>query len=210
MDYNRFYEKVETMKNNGCVDVQLSKLPTASEEEVRSVEDAIGTKLPYSFRKIILEFSKSFRFFYRLPSKNFLPSEFRNCYRGNFYWDLGKLVDLEKGRKLWITDCYCDESDEYDKVWYNKLVFDEIANGDMLAIDIGNGNVDGQVVYLSHDGDELHGTKMANNFEDLLIRWAPIGFIGEECWQWEPFITSEGISPTCDNALKFRKLLKLN
>lgn len=215
MNYNAFYKYIEYLAevigNNGGTDVCLKKMPPATESEICKIENIIGVKLPHSFRCMVLNFSKCFHFSYNLDSITSLPDELRECFCGNLCWSLEQLIDLEQTRQSWITNCFCDETDEYDKVWRNKLAFAEIPNGDMLAINTESHVKDGEVVYLSHDGDDLHGFKMGLDFEDFLIKWSSICFIGGECWQWEPFIEQDkGINPMGDNARLFRKLLNVD
>ncbi len=48
-----------------------------------------------------------------------------------------------------------DPNDYWDGPWHNKFPVLEVANGDMLGIDLGEQPA---VVYLSHEGDDsVHG-----------------------------------------------------
>lgn len=62
---------------------------------------------------------------------------------------------MKKVEKSWIDICYPDYNKSYDKIFYNKLAFQQVENGD-LAIDLEEENY-GKVIYLSHDGSDLHG-----------------------------------------------------
>jgi hypothetical protein len=71
---------------------------------------------------------------------------------------------------------------------------------------------DSPIVYLSHDGGEGHGYRLANNFIEFIDRWSRLGFVGCEDWQWMPFTTGpeNGLLPDGEAAQRFRAWLGLN
>jgi hypothetical protein len=69
------------------------------------------------------------------------------------------------------------------------VAFADVGNGDLLALDLAAGAASA-VVYLSHDGGEGHGYRLASDFAHLLHRWMPLACTGGEDWQWLPFTTS--------------------
>lgn len=115
------------------------------------------------------------------------------------------LVALEQERQGWVRNCFPDPNDSYDRIWHNKLAFQDVGNGDMLALDLRV--VDSPVVYLSHEGDDFHGTILAHNFLDFVDRWSLLGFVGAEDWQLEKFVNSpsDGLDPNGDNAKMWRE-----
>ena len=66
-------------------------------------------------------------------------------------------IGAEKARNGWVENCFTNEEDEYDAVWYNKLGFMNVPNGDVIAFDIKESEINPSVVYLSHDDGEGHG-----------------------------------------------------
>lgn len=85
-----------------------------------------------------------------------------------------------------VDICYPNYDNPYDKIFHNKLVFQELDNGDLLAIDLEKESY-GKVVYLSHDGSDLHGYVMAISFAEFLEEYTKLGCIGGKDWQWEVF-----------------------
>ena len=140
-----------------------------------------------------------------------LPEELDGIFSGNLHWGTKFIVDFNKDKDGWIKEVFPNPNDDYDKIWHNKFVFQEVGNGDYLGIDMNDDNY-GKVVYLSHDDGEGHGYIMANNFEELLNNWSKIGFVGAEDWQWLPFVenSNSGILPDCSNARKWKELIELN
>ncbi|MEL7121761.1 MAG: hypothetical protein AAFO07_20095 [Bacteroidota bacterium] len=63
-------------------------------------------------------------------------------------------------------------------------------DGDLITFDQEaiNGN---PVIYLSHDDDDLHGAQLGDNFVDFISKWANLGCVGTEAWQFEPFYDYE-------------------
>lgn len=94
-------------------------------------------------------------------------------------------------------------------MWHDKLAISEVGNGDFLAVDLDPAAA-GAIVYLSHDDGEGHGHRLAADLTDLVDRWAPLAFAGQEDWQWLPFTADGGpIDPTCEAAHQWRALLGL-
>ncbi len=129
-------------------------------------------------------------------------------FRGDLHWDAERMPDIMAGYQQWILEVFPDPENPYDRVWHNKLPFQEVGNGDLLAIDLSN-DAYGRIVYLSHEDGEGHGYVLAHNFGDLLERWIPLGCPGGEDWQWMPFVSSptSGIDPECDNAKLWKSLV---
>ncbi|RZJ57285.1 MAG: SMI1/KNR4 family protein [Hymenobacter sp.] len=120
------------------------------------------------------------------------------------------ILPLEEARAGWVNEVFSNPSDEYDKVWHNKLVFQEVRNGDYLAIDLNIISY-GKIIYLSHDDGGGHGYVMADSFTELLSKWSVLGCVGAEDWQWLPFCEDKysGIDPNCENAQLWKQTLGL-
>lgn len=67
----------------------------------------------------------------------------------------------------------------------------------------------GKIVYLSHDGSDMHGYVMANTFQEFLDEYTKIGCVGGEDWQWETFTNNRAtpIDGSCENAKKWLEIL---
>jgi hypothetical protein len=182
----------------------------ASETEVLDIEQKLGFRLPAEFRDTLLTVSSHCEFSWFLPNDFELPQLLRQIFSGELHWSLELLWQFNEAREGWIREVFSNPEDEYDKVWYNKFVFQEVGNGDFIAIDLLPESY-GKVVYLSHDDGEGHGCVMADSFKALLTDWVELGCVGGEDWQWLPFCENKlaGIDPNSENALLWKQVIKL-
>jgi hypothetical protein len=182
----------------------------ASETEVLDIEQKLGFRLPAEFRDTLLTVSSHCEFSWFLPDDFELPQLLRQIFSGELHWSLELLWQFNEAREGWIREVFSNPEDEYDKVWYNKFVFQEVGNGDFIAIDLLPESYD-KVVYLSHDDGEGHGCVMADSFKALLTDWVELGCVGGEDWQWLPFCENKlaGIDPNSENALLWKQVIKL-
>lgn len=184
----------------------------ATEEEIAQVEAQLGTKIPADFRNALLNISSHLEFYWNIfPDETQvleLPDELAEIFSGELHFGLDLLLDLEEDRNDWISECYPDYNDPYDKIYHNKLAFQKVGNGDFLAIDL-EAETYGNIVYLSHDGSELHGYVMANSFTQFLDEYTRLGCVGGEDWQWETFTNNQitTIDSQCDNAKLWLKTI---
>lgn len=211
MDYEQLLVNVDDilrkLNKNGCTNINFIKEEPAPLSDVEEIEHELNISLPLSFRETITKFARKFHFSYNFPETLELPIDLKQCSCGMFDWSLDNLVDLEQERASWVDICFSDESDEYDIVWHKKLAFCNVGNGDMLSISL---DCKDEIVYLSHDGDDLHGAKLANDFNDFLFKSASICFVGNEIWQLAPFLDTDGIvgiQPNSRNAEMIRDIL---
>jgi cell wall assembly regulator SMI1 len=182
----------------------------ASETEVLDIEQKLGFRLPAEFRDTLLTVSSHCEFSWFLPNDFELPQLLRQIFSGELHWSLELLWQFNEAREGWIREVFSNPEDEYDKVWYNKFVFQEVGNGDFIAIDLLPESY-GKVVYLSHDDGEGHGCVMADSFKALLTDWVELGCVGGEDWQWLPFCENKlaAIDPNSENALLWKQVIKL-
>lgn len=182
----------------------------ATEKELLNIEKELGYKLPEDFRWALLNISSHLEFFWSLYSEDkellALPNELAEIFAGSFHFGIDSILVCEESRKSWIDSCYTNYSNPYDKVFYNKLSFQEVGNGDLFAIDLEEDNY-GKIVYLSHDGSDLHGYVMANSFGEFLEEYTKIGCVGGEDWQWEVF-TNNHTTPIDSNSENAKKWLE--
>lgn len=214
MDYQKIRQQLENLKQiyeRICNDVELNIEERATEEEVKRVEEKIGMSLPKQLRNFFLYFSKECMFDAYLPDEFELPEGLREIFCASFRIALDEVVHAADSGIGWL-DCFTDEEDEYDRVWYNKLGMMTVPNGDVIALDIGADKENPPVVYLSHDGGDGHGYILGNTFEEYFESLLAVGACGNEDWQMLPFCLDErsGIVPDCENAVTYRKLIGMN
>lgn len=187
-------------------DLQLGA--PASEAEVSDVEQQLGTRLPNSFRHVLIGFASSVSFFWVIPDGFSFPKPFHQVFSGECNWSLARLLEMKQWYEGWLG-CFCNPHDPYDKVWHDKLVFCQVANGDALALDTTQATA--PVVYLSHDDGREHGFVLGTDFADFVDRWTTLGCIGAEGWQMLPFLpTAEaGLDVTGENASSWKQLFGL-
>lgn len=190
---------LDAAANHGSDCDELIVQGPADEKEVRRVETELGRRLPEGFREVILGFSRRASLRWQLPDETRLPEDLDEIFSGELGWDLGTVVELERGRLEWIKECFPNQDDDYDAVWHNKFSFFSVGNGDQLAID--EDDPSGSVVYLSHDDGDGHGLKLGENFSDYISRSSALACVGAEDWQWLPFHPGEGELLESDSAL---------
>lgn len=83
-----------------------------------------------------------------------------------------------------------------------------MSNGDLFAIDLEEESY-GKIVYLSHDGSDMHGYVMANSIQEFLEGCTKIGCVGGEDLHWEAFTNNRAtpIDASCENAKKWLEIL---
>lgn len=182
----------------------------AVETDILEIENKLAYRLPTDFRNVLLAVSSRCEFRWFLPDNFPLPDQLRQIFCGELYWDIDFLLQLNESKDGWIKKVFPDIDNEYDKVWHNKFVFQEVGNGDYISIDMTPENL-GKVIYLSHDDGEGHGFVMANSFNELIKNWTKLGCVGGEDWQWLPFCKDKtsGIDADCDNAKLWYKTIGL-
>ena len=186
----------------------LSIEEPATEDEVAILESKLGFDLPQSLKEVLLCFSKKVEFRWFMPDSYELQGELSQIFSGERHWSLDWLVQFNEDKNDVRDGLFPNKEDLYDVVWHNKLAFQDVGNGDYLAIDLSRPGQE-PVVYLSHDGGDGHGVKMAKNFKEFVFLSSRLGCVGAEDWQWLPFV-EEGvpfINANSDNAYKFREAL---
>lgn len=202
-----FQEKIEAIGGE-CEELVFDK--RAEEEDILEVEEDLGLSLPKELRQAFLELSSHIEFEWDIDEEEAdisFSEEFRDSLSGSLNFGLDLLTSLAEDLEDWREDCFSDEEDPYDKIFYNKLAFQEVGNGDFLAIDLNRASY-GKVVYLSHEGSDLHGYVMADSFFAFIEEYTKLGCVGAEDWQWEIFTRNGGpIDSNCPNAKKWRQLI---
>lgn len=82
------------------------------------------------------------------------------------------------------------------------LRFADSGNGDIYAFDMSAEEAEKPVVYWEHETGDIK--YLADSFRDYLERIARLYFVGDEIWQMELFLESDGINPDNEYAVRWR------
>ncbi|CAN0509108.1 unnamed protein product, partial [Discosporangium mesarthrocarpum] len=140
--------------------------------DLQAVEKAIGQRLPEDMRNFLLETAGKIIFDWGFNEE--VPAE-SPVEWGSIYFDLSQIPEWEDGRQSWASNVFPDINDEYDAVWHDKIAFQHVVNGDLIALDS-----QGQVVYLSHEDGDGHGVVLASTFTKFMTEWLRLGCPGPE------------------------------
>jgi len=158
----------------------------ATIEEINAVEKQIGKTIPPDFKKLFL-LSRHVEFGYQFDKP--LSEEFRENFSGEIYWNLNTLVEQYAHFQNWVEASLDPEYNDpeaialAEKTWFDKLPIMDVPNGDTIVV----GNSPSEVIYFSHEGDEMHCKILGENLWTFLDFYSRIGFAGSEGWQLEPF-----------------------
>lgn len=182
--------------------------PPAKIWTIQELEDDLSLALPPTFRNTLLTVSSHVEFAWFAPDGFEFPPPFQSNFSGDLHWSTEMIRTFNVEWESNLQSLFPDRSNAYDAVWYDKLAFHEVGNGDYLAIDLCPDTYE-QIVYLSHDGSDANGYVLAENFEKLLERWVALACTGGEDWQWLPFTNEETtpIDPESTNGILWRELL---
>lgn len=163
-----------------------------SENAFKILEKELNLEYPTDFKEVLTKYSSGLLMDWQIEGEE-TEGEFWQIFRGpgrGYLWDFDTLRDDYKNIQGWITICFSNPEDDYHKIWYNKIPFLNVPNGDVIAF--GDKTEKGnEVVYLSHEGDNFHGGVLGDNFIDFIDKWTQLGCIGTEAWQFDPFYNYE-------------------
>lgn len=198
---------VQIGRFRGFQHVALTVAPPATEGEIADVEHQLGATLPASFRSALLDVAAAFELRWQLPDG--LEAPFQSVSSGGVGWSLPHLVHFEKQRLDSVREVFPNPSAPYDRIWHDKLAVFPVVTGDMIALDLTCEPA--PLVYLSHDDSGGHGHLLGHDFADAITRWLRLGGVGNEDWQWRPFVDSptSGLQPDSPNGLRWRDWLGL-
>lgn len=206
----RWQQMLDAVSQMGGSSERLCVERPAALGEVQELEQHLGFSLPPALRDILLTFSRKVEVSWRLPDDYQISEELQEIFGGDCRWSVERLAECHDAKQSWVREVFPDRNSKYDAVWHEKLAFQDVGNGDYLAIDIGAG-APNSVVYLSHDDGEGHGRQLGADFRDFLLRWSRVGCVGAEDWQWMPFAPTGGyLDPDCNLARLFRNRLGVN
>lgn len=180
----------------GCRTLPLTVAPPATEDEVVAVEVTLGYHLPEDLRQFFLTSSSGIEFWWNSYDEHTdilsLPGELAEICSGELRFSLERLAAIDDMRDD-LADLYDDPDDPYAEVFLRKLAFMTVGNGDLLAIDL-NEDHPGAVVYLTHDGESMHGYVLGESFISFLDAYTQLACPGPEWWVQELF-TNEQTTP---------------
>lgn len=196
----------------------LTVAPPASEHEVAAVEHTLATALPPSFRSLLTSFAAEVRVWWWNGSAPREPRELSDLATfGELSWSLNGLLFLEELRGS-LEEIYADASYTFAEehvaralhareVLRDKLAFQMVGNGDLIAIDLKTE----AVVYLDHSGDIEggHGVVLAPSFPAFVTRFTNIGCSGPDWFILKHVYSADGIDDGAPAAVAFRRWLGL-
>ncbi len=159
------------------------------EKQVEELETKLNIKYPTDFKKILTEYSSGIHFSWQMRGEK-ANGEYRGVFCGGgdgYLWNFESLEELYKDYISWVENCFPNIEDEYDKIWHNKIPFLHVPNGDFIVFDVVEPMETSPIIYLSHEGDDFHGSCLANSFIEFITKWTNIGCVGTEDWQLEVF-----------------------
>ncbi|MFB5552841.1 SMI1/KNR4 family protein [Bacillus cereus] len=196
-NWNQTFHQIEKIK--GEIESFVVE-KSATEEEIKLIEQQLGYPLPISFREVLVKFSKQVELRWSFPDELSIPVEFDAIFAGELCWNLDSIEDLTEVADSLLKDV----GDNYGENLRQKLAFYTVPNGDYLALDLNSNNEDAAVVYWDHEEDSV--TYVADNFIEFIEKFTDLHLIGAEIWQWETFIDSKGINTDSEIAQKWKKL----
>jgi len=158
----------------------------ATISEINAVEEQIGKTIPDDLKKLF-HFSRHLEFSYQFDET--LSEEFKQNFSGDIYWNLNSLAEQYANFQEWVKASIDPKYNDLEailiteKLWQDKFPIMDVPNGDIITVGINPS----EVLYFSHEGDNMHGKILGDNLWSFLDFYSRIGFAGSEDWQLEPF-----------------------
>lgn len=171
--------------------------PPIEKKLVKKLENKLGISYPDDFKEVLTKYASGVYLNWQIKGEE-TEGQFREIFCGGgrgHLWNFSNLESLYQDYLDWLIVCFEDMEDEdmgdeFNKIWHNKIPFIDVPNGDKITF--GKKTEKGNpVIYLSHEGDDFHGSKLGDNFIDFMTKWSNLGCVGTEDWQFEPFIDFE-------------------
>ncbi len=162
----------------------------ASIRLIEKIENQIGQSIPEDLKKLF-QFSRNVEFSYQFDET--LSEEFGNNFSGELYWNLEKLPNQVTEYKQWVKASLDPNYNDpipievTRNICSDKIPLLNVPNGDVIVV----GKTPSEIVYLSHEGDVMHGKRLGDDLWSFLDFHSRIGFAGSEDWQLEPFFDFE-------------------
>lgn len=185
--------------------LELIIKPPVNLMQINDLELEMNITFPKDFKDVLTQFSSAVDLRWYFENEETEEGLENVYFGGENLWNFEDLKDIYEAYKGW-KEIAEEFEDEHVNLWQNKVPFMSLPNGDIIAFDDFTNNV----IYLSHDGHEFHGKKLANSFTDFISKWSELGCPGPECWILTHFYNYEmnEIDPNVSRALKWRKWLE--
>lgn len=174
MDCIAFKERLEQIRTVVETDHTL-EIYRCDEPATEAEVDATGLDVPEAIRTFLLTCSRHASIAYRLDEP--LAPPFEEIFSGKFSLKLGAMPKLH----AYMTDWLESNRPLFDTAAFFPVM--SVPNGDLIVYERSTG----QVHYLSHE-DEDEDLVLGESFDAFLAFCASIGFIGNEEWQYAPFV----------------------
>ncbi|HJU67143.1 MAG TPA: SMI1/KNR4 family protein [Gemmatimonadaceae bacterium] len=195
----------DTVSAGGGEAAPVSIADPVAESAVSTAERQLGYSFPPLFRRFLTTTSGGMEFSWNLDDEITLEGEREAIFGGELRWSFDELVS--ENRTFQAQDIEGDELLSA-MVGRDKVILSSVPNGDMFAVGV-SGELQDRILYLSHDIEDIHNYVVASDIEDLLRRYAPLGFAGPEFWIWEQFTNGRTtmIDPSSAKAKEFLAML---
>ncbi|MFT9846041.1 SMI1/KNR4 family protein [Aneurinibacillus sp. REN35] len=203
-NYTIFVEQWNDMLSKIC-DIGGDVLPLsidrpATVEEIHAVECKLGFSLPEDFKDVVLHFSKAVYFRWSFPDEVNVPDEWSEVFSGELGWNIEWLEDA-------TPSAIEMEEEGYGQGLKNKLQFFYVGNGDMVAFDMSSEGNNKNIVYWSHEEDEV--VLVADSFLSFIEKLTELYCVGAEIWQYETFMDANGLNPAMESSSRWKSWFKL-
>ena len=193
----RFVEELARVRGAGIRSTVVAT-PAAS-EQVTAVERQLGLALPSSLVELFTHGSAGVDCRYV-----FEPDHETPIFGGARLGPLSELPDYSRSVAEWAAETWVAEEPDQQAIWRAALPFMRMANGDYLALDLRNGELDPPVLYLNHDDDS---SIIAPDLATFLLAWERLAYVGPEHWLLLEFTGSHGhLDPETRRAADLRRL----
>lgn len=196
--WEQLLHKIE--KNNGTAyPIEIGERATI--QEIEEKEKELGYNLPSSYKNILQNFTKSLSFYYSFSEDTMIPSEFDEVFSGEINWDIAFLENLNL-----LADEIMDDEEDYGESLRGKLAFSHAGNGDIYAFDMLADGEEKPIVYWDHEEGTV--TYIADSFMEYLVKMTELGCIGSEKWQFEYFLSENGLEVSNPPAIRWKQWFK--
>jgi hypothetical protein len=183
----------------------LEIAPPAREEDILAAEARLGRPLPSSLRHVLLTFSAHVWMKWYWTGGPAEPRPLKNLSRhGELEWNCATLLRYRSDDEDPTDDVFM-YGEEGAALYRETVVFQEVGNGDALAVDFRSG----QVVYLDHEGGAGQGVVLAPSFETFVTSYSDIGCSGADWDVLAPVYANGRLDPQTPYAQEWRAYLGL-
>ncbi len=187
--------------------------PPATAAHLAAIENELPFMLPDNFVHVMGLWGRTAFFTWSIPdqSRSALPERASTVGAGGFefgLWDLGRVLQMRAQCDIWRDVAQNPPGSDEDRRWERALPFAG-QDGKYLAVDVSEDPREAPVVFLHslQDTDQGHGWRLAPSLAEFLVKWAELGFPGEDVDSLAPFKEADGITIENDAAQQWRTFL---